>query len=74
VVKVAVTELTFVIVILQTLVPLHPSPLHPAKVDPGSGFAVSTTWVLLAKGALQLEGQSIPLGLLVTAPDPATVT
>jgi phage tail protein X len=73
-VKVAVTELAFVIAIVQTSVPLHPSPLHPVNVDPGPGFAVSTTWALLAKDALQVEGQSIPLGLLVTVPDPATVT
>jgi hypothetical protein len=43
---------------------------------PASGAAVNTTAVPLGKPAVQLSGQSIPAGLLVTvpAPVPALVT
>src|ERR1700743_2398026 len=56
-------------------VPVH-RPDHPAKVVPASGAAVKTTAVPLGKLAVQLSGQSIPAGLLVTvpAPVPALVT
>jgi hypothetical protein len=45
-------------------------PDHPAKVVPDSGAAVNTTAVPLGKLALQLPGQLIPAGLLVTVPVP----
>lgn len=35
-----------------------------------AGLAVSVTLVPLEKLALQVAGQSIPFGLLVTVPDP----
>jgi hypothetical protein len=56
-------------------VPVH-RPDHPAKVAPASGAAVNTTAVPLGKPAVQLPGQSIPAGVLVTvpAPVPALVT
>jgi hypothetical protein len=44
------------------------SPLNPEKVDPESGVAISVTVVPLSKLALQVDGQLIPAGLLVTVP------
>jgi hypothetical protein len=50
-------------------VPVH-RPDHPAKVVPASGTGVNTTAVPLGKLVVQLSGQSIPAGLLVTVPAP----
>jgi hypothetical protein len=56
------------------------APLHPAKLLPESGVAVSTTepTVRLLNVPVQVEGQLIPPGLLEIVPDPepevATVT
>lgn len=44
-VNVAVTFREFHIAVIQTQFPQHPSPDHPAKVQPGSGIAVSVTTV-----------------------------
>jgi hypothetical protein len=53
----------------------EPAPLQsPLNVDPVAGVAVKVTGVLGAKPALQVPGQDIPLGLLVTVPAPFTVT
>ena len=38
--NVAVTLLAEFMVTTQFPVPLHPSPDHPEKIDPGSAFAV----------------------------------
>ena len=54
---------------LHVPVPVHP-PDHPVKVEPPSGVAVNTTAVPLGKLAVQLPGQSIPDGVLVTVPPP----
>jgi hypothetical protein len=54
---------------LHVDVPVH-GPDHPKKVLPESGFAVNTTAVPLGKLAVQLPGQLIPAGLLVTVPAP----
>ena len=50
--------------------------MKPEKVNPDAGAAVRVTVVPLSKLALQVEGQLIPAGLLVTVPCPeiATVT
>ena len=53
--------------------PLH-APLKPEKLDPEVGVAVRVTEVPLLKLALQAVGQLIPAGLLVTVPEPETVT
>src|ERR1700686_3723942 len=53
-----------------SLLPLQ-APPHPAnvlKVEGSPGVLVSVTWVPDAKGALHIEGQLIPAGLLVTLP------
>ena len=71
--KVAATEVSPLIVTWQLPAPLHPPPLQPVNVDPEAGFAVSTTCTPLANFALQVPGQLIPLGLLVTVPDPLGV-
>ncbi len=53
--------------------PLH-APLKPEKVDPEAGDAVRATEVPSLKVAVQVEGQFIPAGLLVTVPEPETAT
>jgi hypothetical protein len=45
-------------------------PDHPSKVEPDSGVSVNTTAVPLGKLAVQVPGQLIPAGLLVTIPEP----
>ena len=64
--NVAVTN-RFTSITTEQSVPLH-SPLQPAKVEPTPGVAVKATVVPGAKPALQVPGQDIPLGLLVTVP------
>src|SRR5579872_2645140 len=75
VLKVAVTALAAVMVTLQVPVP-EQAPLQPAKVDPAAAVAVRVTGVPLAKLALQVLGQVMPAGLLLTDPEPvpASVT
>ena len=70
--NVAVTD-RFTSIVIEQSVPLQ-SPLHAAKVEPTPGVAVKATVVPGAKPALQVPGQDIPLGLLVTVPAPAIVT
>jgi hypothetical protein len=50
--------------------------LNPENVEVAFGAAVSVTWLLPAKVAVQDVGQLIPAGVLVTvpAPEPAAVT
>jgi hypothetical protein len=48
-------------------------PDHPEKVVPVEGTAVNTTLAPLVKSAVQVPGQSIPAGLLVTVPEPLPV-
>lgn len=55
------------------LVPLQ-TPPKPAKVKPVPADAESVTDVPAAKLAVQVVGQSIPAGLLVTVPVPVTAT
>jgi hypothetical protein len=67
--KVAVTDLDEVIVTEQLPVPLQ-APLQPAKTDPDAAVAVRPTNAPLANIALQVVGQLMPAGLLVTLPLP----
>jgi hypothetical protein len=71
--KVAVTLRACVTATVQAPVPLH-APLQPVKLYSAAGVAVRLTRVPLAKLALQVLPQLIPLGLLVTVPLPAVVT
>jgi hypothetical protein len=48
--------------------------LKLVKVAPEPAVAVSTTWLLPAKVAVQVVGQLIPAGELVTVPEPLVVT
>ncbi len=68
--NVAVTVVVAVSVTAQESVPPQPPPLHPAKVEPVAGVAVSVTSVPLAKVAEQVVPQLMPAGLLVTVPLP----
>jgi hypothetical protein len=73
--KVAVTcWLAFIVTSHVEPVPLQPPPLQPAKVELVAGVAVSLTCVPRLKGALQVDPQLIPGGILVTVPFPARLT
>jgi hypothetical protein len=72
-VKVAVTDCAEFIVTLQVPAPLQ-APLQPLNFQPLAGVAVRVTCVPGAKFALQLDGQLMPVGELVTAPLPVTLT
>jgi hypothetical protein len=65
--KVAVAVKLAFIVTVHADVPLH-APLQPAKKAPLSGAAVNFTTVPDVKEAVQVPGQLIPDGLLVTVP------
>jgi len=67
--NVAVTDLAAVIDTVQVPVPVQ-SPLQPAKLEPVKGSAARYTVVPLLKLAEQVEGQSIPAGLLIIMPVP----
>jgi len=73
--KVAVTDLAALMVTVHVPVPLQ-APLQPANVEPEAAAAVRVTEVPLLKFAVQVLGQLMPLGLLVTVPlpVPASVT
>ena len=66
--KVAVTVAE--VLTTQALVPVHPLPLQPVKVDPPSVVAVSVTVVLLKKSPLHIAPQSIEVGAETTFPVP----
>ena len=74
--NVAVTEVLLDKVTVHVLVPEHPPPDQPAKVDPVLAVAVSVTAVPLAKLALHVVPQVMPAGELLTdpAPVPANAT
>jgi len=55
-------------------VPEHPPPDQPAKRYPLDGSAVSVTWVPPLYWAVQVAPQSMPMGMLVTVPEPDEVT
>jgi hypothetical protein len=57
----------------QVPVPLQ-APPQPEKVRPVPGVSVRVTWVLAAKVALQVVGQLMPVGLLLTVPLPVNCT
>jgi hypothetical protein len=54
---------------LHGAVPEH-APVHPVKVEPSPGFAVSVTDVPTVKLALHVSPQLMPAGVLVTVPVP----
>src|SRR5665213_3594861 len=67
--RIAPTAVSLSRVRLHGAVPEH-APVHPVKVEPSLGFAVSVTEVPLAKVALHIKPQVIPDGVLVTVPPP----
>ena len=58
----------------QVPVPEQTPLLHPVKVIFEAGAAVRVTFVPTAYFATHVPGQLIPAGLLVTVPEPTTVT
>jgi len=58
---------------MTQLEPVQP-PLHSPKTLLAAGVAVSVTCELSGKVAVQVVGQSIPAGVLVTVPEPAPLT
>jgi len=73
--NVAVADSAAFMVSLQMPVPLQ-APDHPAKNAPLPGVGVSVTAVPELNDAVQVEGQVMPAGLLLTVPVevPAKVT
>jgi hypothetical protein len=67
--KIAPTAVLLARVTLHSAAPEH-APVHPVKVEPPLGFAVSVTDVPLAKLALHVSPQLMPAGALVTVPVP----
>jgi hypothetical protein len=64
-----VTAVLAAIVRLQFVKPVQ-APDHPANVLPEAAVDVNTTAAPLEKLAVQVPGQLIPAGLLVTVPPP----
>ena len=72
--KVAVTCWLALSVNVQVeLLPLHPSPDHPAKDEFAAEVSVSVTEVPGVKLALQVGAQAIPEGVLAIVPAPLPV-
>ena len=71
--KLAVTDLAASVVTVQVLVPEHPLPLQPAKVEPAEEDAVNVTLVPVENADEQADPHVMPAGLLVTVPLPAPV-
>jgi hypothetical protein len=67
--NIAPTVVSLARVRLHSAAPEH-APVHPVKVEPPLGFAVSVTDVPLAKLAMHVSPQLMPAGALVTAPVP----
>jgi hypothetical protein len=77
-VNVALTDSAEFTVTEQGLVPVQLAPLHPVKVLPVAGVAVSVTPVPAENTAEHVPPvdvqASMPAGLLATDPEPETVT
>jgi phage tail protein X len=71
--NVAATAVAALTATLQVPVPEH-APLHPANIELAAAEAVSVICVPCTKPAEHVVGQLMPVGLLVTLPDPETVT
>ena len=71
--KAAATLWFEVIVTVQPAIPLH-APPHPPKLQPPAGVWLRPTCVPAVKLALQVAGQLIPEGELVTVPGPSSDT
>jgi hypothetical protein len=67
--RIAPTVVSLCRVRLHGAVPEH-APVHPVKIEPAPGFAVSVTGVPTVKLALHVCPQLIPAGVLVTVPVP----
>ena len=61
-------------VMVQAAVPVQPPPVHAMKAKLLAAFGVRVTFVPAGKVAEHVVGQLIPAGLLLTVPEPATVT
>src|SRR5207302_9393244 len=68
------TDFDAVIVTVQSPVVPAQAPLQPENVAPAVAAAVSVTVAPVSKPAVQLGGQAIAAGWLVTVPGPAKTT
>jgi hypothetical protein len=59
---------------VQAAVPVQPPPAHEVKTEVLAAFGVRVTFVPAGKVAVHVVGQLIPVGVLVTVPEPVTVT
>ena len=68
--KVAVTVKFPVMITVQLPTPPQPAPLQPVKSEPAAALALRVTVLPPGKVAVQLPGQVMPAGSLVTLPPP----
>src|SRR3989344_979991 len=69
--KFAVTDIFVETVTMHVrLVPEHPPLLHPVNTEPVAGVAVNVTAVPVSTFIWHVLPQFIPVGLLVTVPEP----
>ena len=68
--NVALTDVLPFTTTTHELVPEHPEPDQPGKVEPEAGVAVSVKTVRELTASVQLDPQIIPGGLDVTVPVP----
>src|SRR5947208_12947973 len=69
---VALTVVPLTVTLQEVAVPVQ-APLQPANEDPLAAAAVNVTWLLVGKSNVQVPGQAMPDGLLVTVPLPVPV-
>jgi hypothetical protein len=69
-VNVALTDSAELIDTLQVPVPEQPLPDQPSNIAPDAGEAVKVTTAPCEKLDVQVPGQEIPAGLLLTLPVP----
>ena len=72
--KEAVTPVAAATVTVHVVAVVAHAPPHPVNAEPVAGVSVRVTTAFCANAAEQVLGQLMPAGLLVTVPEPDSVT